>query len=127
MIKQTLDITKHATTRLQQRGIRDIYIDFLFKCADCWEYAGGGSERVYISSREFKRLDAAGVIPANILSKIRRLCLIIKDNMVVTTLHKTRRMRRARVLAKIFGIITMYGDCNVQIEIAIMSLYRLCR
>lgn len=94
MIKQTLDITKHATTRMQQRGIREIYMDFLLKYADCWEYAGGGSERVYISSREFNRLEAAGVIPVDILSRIRRLCLIIKDNMVVTTLHKTRRMRR---------------------------------
>lgn len=94
MTIQTIDITKHATTRMQQRGIRGIYMDYLFRYADCYEYAGGGSERVYISSREFKYLDEAGVIPADVLSKIRRLCLIVKDNMVVTAMHKTHRSRR---------------------------------
>jgi len=94
MTKQTLNLTKHATTRMQQRGIRSIYMDYLFKYADRYEYAGSGSERVYISTREFNYLYNAGVIPADILSKIRNLCVIIKDNVVVTAMHKTHRTRR---------------------------------
>jgi len=94
MTKQALNLTKHATTRMQQRGIRGVYMDYLFKYADRYEYAGGGSERIYISSREFNCLNTAGVIPADILSKIRNLCVIVKDNVVVTAMHKTQRARR---------------------------------
>lgn len=94
MLTHTLDITKHATTRMQQRGVKDTIMDLLFEHADCWEDAGGGCERVYLSKRQGQRLVKAKIITADILFRLKRLCLIINDNTIITTFHKTHRARR---------------------------------
>ncbi len=93
-MNQSFYFSKHAIVRTQQRGIKKMYVDLLLEIADCWDYAKGGAEHVYLSKNEFRRLKELKLISTKHLTKVQRLCLVIIDGTVITIMHQTAKFRR---------------------------------
>lgn len=89
-----LTLSKHANYRMRTRGISQRHVDFVLHYADRWEPAGRGAERVYLSSDACRRLAGRRDLGHNALEKARRVCVIVKDDLVITTMHRTRRFKR---------------------------------
>ena len=89
-------LSRHARTRMQQRGISAATVDALLSFGRT-AHAGGGRDIVFFDKRARKRLACAGVIPS---SEAERICksyaIVESDGAVITGGHRYRRIPRAR-------------------------------
>jgi len=88
-------VSKHASRRAQQRGIRRNDIDIVLDHADqqCW--VSGGCQSLSISRGRALELKREGVSSAS-LDRARKVALVYNadDDLVVTVLHTYQSGRR---------------------------------
>ena len=91
-------LSRHASTRMAQRGIQAEILDMLLLHGDSSKTAGG-CERYCLLDRTAKQLRAAGV-DDEVLAAATTLCAIVSaEGTVVTCYHgaaQTRRRARQR-------------------------------
>jgi len=86
--------TKHAASRMQQRGLARLQLDLLLDFGTR-EPAGGGSVKVFMDRAARKRLRAyAGPLSAKCLEHIDVYAIVNPEGHVVTAAHRTERVRR---------------------------------
>lgn len=77
-------VTKHASARGQQRGIRRSDRDVVFRYGDKEELVGGGCYRLSISSKRLRLLIRQGSIPPQLGDRCARIVLITDGSRIVT-------------------------------------------
>lgn len=86
-------MTRHATKRMQQRGIRERVLPLLFEYGE-EEYDHHGTMMLYFNKRSRQRLSKA--MPQDELkrlsSALNAYAVLDKDGAVVTVGHRTQRI-----------------------------------
>lgn len=77
-------VTKHASVRGQQRGIRQEDREVVFQFGDREENVGGGCYRLSISSARLKLLISQGRVPPQLGDRCARLVLVTDGSRLVT-------------------------------------------
>jgi len=91
-----MELTRHARTRMQQRGIDAAALDALLDFGRVAR-AGRGRELVYFDKRSRERLArATAVAPAKagVQSACNTYAIVASDGTVITVGHRTRRIPR---------------------------------
>ena len=87
-------LTRHAQSRMQQRGISAASLDALLEFGRV-QYAGGGRDIVFFDKKARAQLVRAGVLPG---SEADRACksyaILESDGAVITVGHRYRRVTR---------------------------------
>ena len=90
------EITNHACTRMQQRGVPIIAIDYVLENFDKSEFVGSGCQEKWISRRRLTSLRKNGE-KSRLLDRAAGVAVIISgDNTIVTIYHKTERTRHKK-------------------------------
>lgn len=93
-MKARLQMTRHATSRSQQRAIPQMALDLLLQFG-CVEPAGNGCQRVFLDKPARKRLDAyAGPIAHHLREHLDIFAVLSAEQAVVTVGHRVERVRR---------------------------------
>ena len=77
-------MSKHATTRAQQRGIRHSAIESIFEHGDIEVEAGSGCYKLKISKNLLESLVRTEVISRPLAEACKRLTLVITGPSIVT-------------------------------------------
>lgn len=80
-------ITNHAKTRFQQRGIKGKIIDYLMEHGDK-EYAPGGAMKITMKKRAASNRIYELKKEINIIENAKNLIIIQKGHSVITSYHK---------------------------------------
>lgn len=91
-----MKLTRHATVRMQQRGIDPLIVDWVLRYGACVHDHHGGIKR-YFDKKARRRL--ARDVGPSVVDKLGPLldAVVIQsahDQRVVTAAHRTRRIRR---------------------------------
>ena len=88
-------LSRHARTRMQQRGISAATVDALLDFGRPAR-AGGGRDIVFFDKRARERLARAGVIPPSEADRVCKSYAIVEsDGAVITVGHRYRRILRS--------------------------------
>ena len=95
-----LNLSNHATCRVQQRGIATETLEFVMTEADVWLHAYEGCYSIRISKKRLVRLSRDGS-PATLIERATNVVIVIAPedfNKIVTVLHDdgAKRSRRYR-------------------------------
>jgi hypothetical protein len=91
-----MELTRHARTRMQQRGINAAALGALLDYGRVAP-AGGGRDIVYFDKRARARLARAGAVApakAEAQSTSKTYAILDADGTVITVGHRTRRIPR---------------------------------
>ena len=77
--------THHAERRLQQRGMRPVWIDLLLRYADLDVPVGDGCVALSLSRHALTRLKAEH--GPSLADRIRHVVLVVAGDAIVTVLH----------------------------------------
>lgn len=89
-----MDITKHATDRIQQRGIPPLVIDLLIKFGSS-EPAGDGACKIFADKRARRQIKAfAGPLARAIDPHLDVYVVLGAKGNVITTAPRTARIHR---------------------------------
>lgn len=89
-----LQMTRHALVRSQQRGIPPMLIDLLLQFGQS-EPAGGGASRMFFNKSARRQVKAYAGPLARVLEEYMDVYVVVgEDNQVITTAHRTERVRR---------------------------------
>ena len=87
-------LTKHAASRMQQRGLARLQLDLLLDFGTR-EPAGDGAVKVFMDRAARKRLRAyAGPLSAKCLEHLDVYAIVSPEGQVVTAAHRIERVRR---------------------------------
>lgn len=87
-------ITKHASDRMQQRGIPQLVIDCLVRFGRC-EPCGGGASKYYLDKKSRHDIDVyAGQFASHLAEHLDIYVVISSDSSVITTAHRNKRIRK---------------------------------
>lgn len=94
--------TNHANARKQQRGISDTMIDMVLKYG-CSEYHRG-YEIVFLNKQAYQKIcfllkhsgKKSGQITNQLISKLKKVYVVLSGGVVVTTALKHYHFKRAR-------------------------------
>ena len=88
-----MQLTEHASHRMQQRGIFPMFVDLLLQFG-AREPAGDGTEKLFFDKAAFKQLKAyAGPLANHIADYLDVYVLVAPDNRVITTAHRIERIK----------------------------------
>jgi hypothetical protein len=91
-----IELSNHASTRMQQRGVNPRSVEFVLDNADKSEFVGSGCREQWISRRRLSRLRRRGA-DGNLIERAAGVSIIISsDDMIVTVFHKTVRTRHKK-------------------------------
>ena len=89
-------LTRHAQSRMQQRGISAATLDALLDYGRV-KHAGGGRDIVFFDKKARVRLARAGVLPAPAVDRAWKSYAVVEsDGAVITVGHRYRRITRHR-------------------------------
>ena len=87
-------LTRHARTRMQQRGIPAATLDVLLDFGSA-KPAGGGRDIVFFDKKARRRLARANELAAAEAERVFKSYAIVEsDGTVITVGHRTRRIPR---------------------------------
>lgn len=94
--------TSHASVRKQQRGISDAMIDMVLEYG-CSEYHRG-YEIVFLNKQAYQKISIllehssqlSGQITRQLISKLKKVYVVLNGGVVVTTALKHQHFKRAR-------------------------------
>ena len=89
-----LQLTGHADTRVQQRGVKKSVMEFILNEADIDLPAGRGCRSIFVSHRKLNRLINENKLKPKFAARVDGVVLIEHGNELVTLFHKTQRKRR---------------------------------
>lgn len=88
-----LTLSKHASTRLQQRGIAPLVIDLLLRFG-ATEKAGDGTTKHYFDKPARRRLRSyAGPLAALLEAHLDYYAVVGADGTIVTAAHRITRIK----------------------------------
>jgi len=79
-----INLTSHAKLRINQRGLKKAVIHAVYEHADVELQVGGNCCRLYISSRELRRLVTDGILAAYMAERCKNVMLIESGGDLVT-------------------------------------------
>jgi hypothetical protein len=89
-----MNMTRHATTRSQQRAIPPMMIDLLIQFGTS-ESAGSGVSKVFFDKQACRRVSAyAGPLAASLNEHMDLYAVVADDRSIVTVGHRQERIRR---------------------------------
>ena len=89
-----MELTRHARTRMQQRGIDAAALDALLDFGRIIP-AGGGCDIVYFDKRARERLAREQALAAPEADRVcKSYAILASDGSVITVGHRTRRINR---------------------------------
>ncbi len=88
-------LSKHATTRVQQRGVRQWVVDSLFNEADVEHPVGGGCRALTLSRRRVVELRGEGASVGE-LEVLGRHFLVISPDGTIVTIGKVQSGTKGR-------------------------------
>ena len=92
-----VDVSKHARIRCQQRGIRELDIEVIYKYADICIPRRNGAELIQISNKKLREIRAHGGEGVTV-DHLRNIGLIINDNdYVITVMHLKKGRYRKKI------------------------------
>lgn len=87
-------MTRHAQVRTQQRSIPPMLIDLLLQFGES-EPAGDGATKVFFNKTSRKQFKAYAGPLARILEEYLDVYVVVNEaDQVITTAHRTERIRR---------------------------------
>lgn len=94
--------TSHANIRKQQRGISDTMVDMVLEYG-CSEYHRG-CEIVFLNKQACQKIrmlmkhssQISGQVTNQVMSKLKKVYVVLKDGVVLTTALKHHHFKRAR-------------------------------
>jgi hypothetical protein len=90
-----IDLSRHAMTRAQQRGITPAQVDAVLRYADMESPRGGGCVSLWISTKELQRL--APATPEGISTdRLQGLTVLESGDATCVTIFRNRRSRTYR-------------------------------
>lgn len=90
------ELTDHASTRMQQRGVSIRVIDFVLWNADKSEFVGSGCREKWISRRRLSALRRAGA-DCQLIGRANGVAAVVSiDDTIITVFHKTERTRHKK-------------------------------
>jgi len=88
------ELSNHASTRMQQRGVSTRVVEFVLWNADKSEFVGSGCREKWISRHRLSALRRTGA-DCQLVDRAKGISAVISiDDLVVTVFHKTERTRR---------------------------------
>lgn len=94
MLNFQLNMTDHANTRLQQRGIKPEVVDLILKEADKFKSCRDGATSVFVSRKKLQMLTNKKACTPQLAEKAIGVVLVHSDDAVITVFHqKNRRCR----------------------------------
>ena len=88
-----LVLTTHASQRMQQRGINNEIINIIFNEADKGKRCKGNAYSMYVSKKKINSLVNKKTIKPAQADKLNGVVLIESDGVILTTFHKTKKVR----------------------------------
>ena len=93
MLMNSYEITKHAQTRMQQRGIKTSYVELILKHADFCKYVGKGSFKYFISKSEIKKLLKNNILQPQEAERISKIAIVEDQGIFYSVMHQFQRIR----------------------------------
>ena len=95
----TIRLSRHATLRCQQRGIRLRVLQAMLDHHDLDREVGGNCRVLRMSRKQARR--AAAMLDPQLSAQLERLAVVMSDSSgeIVTVLHDTGKSRRYRAAA----------------------------
>ena len=91
-----IELSNHASARMQQRGVNPRSVEFVLDNADKSEFVGSGCREQWISRRRLSSLRRRGA-DGNLIERAAGVSIVISnDDMIVTVFHKTVRTRHKK-------------------------------
>lgn len=89
-----MSITKHASTRMQQRGIPLLVVELIMTFGAS-EPAGSGTQKFFLDKRARHKVKSfAGTLASAIEPLLDAYVLVSDQGTVITTAHRTERIHR---------------------------------
>ena len=90
------ELTNHASTRMQQRGVMVRSLEFVLENADKSEFVGSGCREQWISRRHLATLRRKGE-DRRLIDRADSIAVVLsEDGAIVTIYHKTDRTRHKK-------------------------------
>lgn len=86
--------SKHATQRMQQRGVSGLMVDLLIDYGAVDYHRG--AQVIWLDKRGWRQLCRELPCPKQILDKVRRCYLVMAEGIIVTVGHKTTHFKTQR-------------------------------
>ena len=91
-----IELSNHASARMQQRGINSRALGFILDNADKSEFVGSGCREQWISRRHLTKLRRRGA-DGHLAERAAGISIVVSsDERVVTVFHKTGRTRHKK-------------------------------
>ncbi len=88
-----MELTRHALTRQQQRGIPPMIIELLINYGAC-EKAGDGTSKHYFDKRSRRRLEGyAGKLARLLMEYLNCYVVVCPEGRVITAAYRTERIK----------------------------------
>lgn len=89
-----MNLTRHASTRSQQRGIPPLVIELIMTFGTS-EAAGDGTQKFFLDKHSRRQVKSfAGTLAPAIEPMLDAYVLVSEEGKVITTAHRTERIRR---------------------------------
>ena len=98
-----MELTKHAQTRMTQRGVSRNAAEQVIEFGDQWTFVGKGCASVSLSRDYAQKLIKAGEMSPSAADRLANLCVVVANDSdaVVTVLHpKNAKAARSYTKAK---------------------------
>jgi hypothetical protein len=92
----SLELSNHASVRMQQRGVNPRALGFILENADKSEFVGSGCREQWISRRRLTALRRTHTDRRLIERSSGVAVVVSEDGVIVTIYHKTNRMRHKK-------------------------------
>ena len=93
--------SKHAKTRMQQRGIKQRIVDIIVTFADDAVHVGADTKSLFITKKTAEWLKASGKITAADCERLRKISVLVSNDNEIVTVQRVkpgqagRRYRRS--------------------------------
>jgi hypothetical protein len=82
-----IQVTGHAQTRFQQRGINQIVVDYLVQYGEA-KHAPGGALKISLSKRNCAKMIGALKKEMKQIERAGEIIIVEKDGLILTGYHK---------------------------------------
>ena len=82
-----MNLTDHATERLNQRGIPQSVVDIVLECG-AMQPAPGGATKIFFGKRERYELISRLKKTIKLIERANGICLVVKEDAVLTVYRK---------------------------------------
>ena len=93
MLVKIYRMTKHAQTRMQQRGIKTSYVELILTYADFYKHVGRGSFKYFISRSEIKKLLKENILKPQEAERISKISIVENHGILCSVMQQIQRVK----------------------------------